>query len=287
MDPRKKVRDLIGRIDEKIAAQLQPILDHPEFRALDRAWRSLHYVVAHSETGEDLRIEFMSVTKEEVCEELVEFHGGHWEKNGLFKHLHDMVYGGFGGEPFGLVVLDHDLDADDADLMDALDRLGETVHVPILAGAEDAHVQGHVHLSMPPALNGVGSAHVLAWRIGKAFARTGWYPESELVGTSGVPGPAGLPGLLAACRFAQYLKCVYRDRMGRTGDRDAAEENLAEWLSGYVAEGEPTAERPLAAASVTVEYDLEDEQRHRFRLRVRPAYEIDPVDRVVVGRFGI
>jgi len=70
---------------------------------------------------------------------------------------------------------------------------------------------------------------------------------------------ARLPYLFACNRFAHYLKCMVRDKVGSFKTREAMERWLNDWILGYV-DGDPTnsteetkAERPLAAAEVVIE----------------------------------
>ncbi len=70
---------------------------------------------------------------------------------------------------------------------------------------------------------------------------------------------ARLPYLFACNRFAHYLKCMVRDKVGSFKTREAMERWLNDWIVGYV-DGDPTnsteevkAERPLAAAEVVIE----------------------------------
>ena len=70
---------------------------------------------------------------------------------------------------------------------------------------------------------------------------------------------ARLPYLFACNRFAHYLKCMVRDKVGSFKTREAMERWLNEWILGYV-DGDPAnsteqtkAERPLAAAQVVIE----------------------------------
>lgn len=235
MDPsRETVRELIDRLDERIAAQIGPILDHPEFQALHRAWRELEYLVRNTHTGERVRIEVLDVARDDLD-----------DRRDLFRHLHDMVYGGFGGEPYGLLVTPGDPDG-------TLEEVAGDIHAPLVTD------------------------FTLAWRIGDAFERTGWF--------AGLPDD--LPDRLAAGLFARYVKCIFRDLHGRFENRERAEEHLAEWLAGYVADGETGAERPLTAASIRLEYDLDDANRYRFRLKTRAGHGIGPSERQsTVGRL--
>ena len=70
---------------------------------------------------------------------------------------------------------------------------------------------------------------------------------------------ARFPYLFATCRFAHYLKCIVRDKIGSFKERDDMERWLNNWVKQYV-DGDPSrsseeskARKPLAAAEVMVE----------------------------------
>lgn len=73
---------------------------------------------------------------------------------------------------------------------------------------------------------------------------------------------ARLPYLFASTRFAHYLKCIVRDKIGTFKERDDMQRWLNEWIMHYVdadpvnSSQETKARRPLAAAEVVVE-DIE------------------------------
>src|SRR6267142_4506973 len=67
---------------------------------------------------------------------------------------------------------------------------------------------------------------------------------------------ARLPYLFACCRFAHYLKCIVRDKIGSFKERDDMQVWLQKWIMNYV-DGDPAhssettkAQKPLAAAEV-------------------------------------
>src|SRR4029079_5911368 len=69
---------------------------------------------------------------------------------------------------------------------------------------------------------------------------------------------ARLPYLFATCRFAHYLKCMVRDKIGSFKERGDMEMWLNKWIMNYVtadpnASEEVKSQFPLAAAEVTVE----------------------------------
>ncbi|MCS6996901.1 MAG: type VI secretion system contractile sheath large subunit, partial [Casimicrobiaceae bacterium] len=70
---------------------------------------------------------------------------------------------------------------------------------------------------------------------------------------------ARLPYMFACCRFAHYLKCIVRDKIGSFREREDMQRWLNQWIMNYV-DGDPAnssqetkARKPLAAAEVIVE----------------------------------
>jgi type VI secretion system protein ImpC len=84
-----------------------------------------------------------------------------------------------------------------------------------------------------------------------------------------------LPYLLLASRFAHYLKCVQRERVGSWLDRSALQRELELWLRQYVADlddpqPEVRARRPLRRAAVTVEPAPGQAGWYRCRIELQP-----------------
>ncbi|PVZ67684.1 type VI secretion system contractile sheath large subunit [Pelagibaculum spongiae] len=92
---------------------------------------------------------------------------------------------------------------------------------------------------------------------------------------------ARLPYLFATCRFAHYLKCIVRDKIGSFKDRDAMQAWLQKWILQYV-DGSPAsssestkARKPLAEAEVIVEADEENPGYYRSKFFLRPHYQLE------------
>ena len=60
----------IADLDRVISAQVAEVIVHPGFQRLEAAWRGLHYLVTHSETGEALKIKVLDVAKQELADDL-------------------------------------------------------------------------------------------------------------------------------------------------------------------------------------------------------------------------
>jgi len=92
---------------------------------------------------------------------------------------------------------------------------------------------------------------------------------------------ARLPYLFATCRFAHYLKCIVRDKVGSFKERDDMQKWLNKWIKQYV-DGDPKnssestkARKPLAGAEVVVEEDESNPGYYRSRFYLRPHYQLE------------
>ena len=91
---------------------------------------------------------------------------------------------------------------------------------------------------------------------------------------------ARLPYLFAVCRFAHYLKCIVRDKIGSFKERVDMERWLNEWITRYVT-ADPTAsektksEFPLAAAEVTVEEVEGNPGYYTSKFFLRPHFQLE------------
>jgi type VI secretion system protein ImpC len=95
---------------------------------------------------------------------------------------------------------------------------------------------------------------------------------------------ARLPYLFAACRFAHYLKCMVRDKIGSYMERSDMEKWLNNWIQNYVLEnpqdaGEETkAKKPLAAANAVVEEVEGDPGAYSAKFWLRPHYQLESLN---------
>ncbi len=91
---------------------------------------------------------------------------------------------------------------------------------------------------------------------------------------------ARLPYIFAASRFAHYLKCIVRDKIGSFKEKEDMQRWLSDWISNYVtsdpnASDEVKAKYPLAEASVTVE-DVEGQPGYySAKFFLRPHYQLE------------
>jgi len=92
---------------------------------------------------------------------------------------------------------------------------------------------------------------------------------------------ARLPYIFASCRFAHYLKCMVRDKVGSTMSRSQLQQWLTNWLIGYV-DGSPAtssedwkAAHPLEEARVVIDDKEGMPGQYEAKFFLRPHYQLE------------
>jgi len=419
-DAINSINAIIAEIDAKLTEQINQIIHHPDFQALEGSWRGLHYLVNNTETDEMLKIRFLSISKNELGKTIKKFKGTAWDQSPLFKKIYEQEYGQLGGEPYGCLIGDYHFDHSppDVEILSGMAQIAAAAHAPFIAGAAPSVMQmdswqeltnprdltkifttpeyaawrslresedsRYIGLTMPRFLarlpygaktdpveefdfeedtagadsshyTWANSAYAMGVNINRAFKAYGWcsrirgvesggsveglpvhaFPsddggvdmkcpteiaisdrrEAELakngfmplihrknsdfaafIGAQSLQKPAEyddpdatananlaarLPYLFACCRFAHYLKCIVRDKVGSFKERAAMEKWLNDWILQYV-DGDPAnssdevkARKPLAGAQVVVEEVEGNPGYYTSKFFLRPHYQLE------------
>lgn len=418
-DAVKTIESIIAEIDQKLSEQINLILHHNDFRALEGTWRGMHYLVNNTETDEMLKIRVLNISKKDVGKTLKKFKGTAWDQSPLFKKFYEDEYGTPGGEPYGCIMGDYSFDHSppDVEILSGMSQIAAAAHAPFIASSapslmnmdswqelgdprdltkifqtpeyapwrslRDSEDARYLGLCMPRYLARIpygsktdpveefdfeedtegadhnkycwsNAAFTMATNINRAFKLYGWcscirgvesggmveglpchtFPtddggvamkcpteiaitdrrEAELaknglmplshwkntdyavfVGAQSLQKPqeyddpdatananlaARLPYLFASCRFAHYLKCIVRDKIGSFAERKEMEDWLNRWITNYVtadpnAGQEAKAKRPLAAAEVVVEEVEGNPGYYTSKFFLRPHYQLE------------
>jgi type VI secretion system protein ImpC len=92
---------------------------------------------------------------------------------------------------------------------------------------------------------------------------------------------ARLPYLFATCRFAHYLKCIVRDKIGSFKECSDMQTWLNNWIGQYVLQNPATAtdaekaRQPLAGAEVVVEEVEGNPGYYTSKFFLRPHYQLE------------
>ncbi len=128
------VDDFIAEIDGQLSAQINVILHDSQFQKLESSWRSLKYLVDNTEFRENIRIEVMNVSKQDLLEDFQD--APDWQKSGLFKTVYRDQYNTFGGNPYGMMVSNFEFtnSTPDCELLSEVARVGAVAKCPFLGG---------------------------------------------------------------------------------------------------------------------------------------------------------
>jgi len=90
--------------------------------------------------------------------------------------------------------------------------------------------------------------------------------------------------MFAVSRFAHYIKCMVRDKIGSTKEQDQLEKWLNGWIIRYV-DGDPKnsseevkARKPLAAAAIKVVPNEENPGYYSANVYLRPHFQLEGMD---------
>jgi type VI secretion system protein ImpC len=418
-DAVKSIEAMIAALDKKLSEQLNLIMHHEDFKALESAWRGLYHLVSNTETDETLKIRVLNISKKDLGKQIKKYKGTAWDQSPLFKKLYEEEFGMPGGQPFGAIIGDYYFDhtPPDVEILSGMGQIAAAAHAPFISAAapnlmnmdswrqlgdprdltkifqtpeyaawrslrqsEDARYLG---LTTPRFLARLpygsktspveefdfeeeteggdsgkyvwnNAAYAMGTNITRAFKMYGWcsrirgaesggmveglpchtFPtddggvdmkcpteiaitdrrEAELaknglmplshwkntdyavfVGAQSLQQPAvyddpdatananlaaRMPYLFATCRFAHYLKCIVRDKIGSFKERGDMEAWLNKWISKYVtadpnATEEQKAKYPLAAAEVEVKEVEGNPGYYSSKFFLRPHYQLE------------
>ena len=130
------VDDFIAEIDQQISAQVNEVLHNSGFQKMESSWRSLWYLVDNTEFRQNIRIEVLNASKEDLLEDFQDCKD--WQKSGLFKTVYRDQYNTFGGNPYGMMVSNYSFDArsPECQLLTEIARVSAVAKCPFIAGSD-------------------------------------------------------------------------------------------------------------------------------------------------------
>ncbi|MBS7697299.1 MULTISPECIES: type VI secretion system contractile sheath large subunit [unclassified Chelatococcus] len=151
----------IERIDRELSRQLAAVTQHPAFQKLEGSWRGLHHLVFNSETGSNLKIRMMNISKPELHKSLttaVEF-----DQSVIFKKIYEDEFGTPGGEPYAVLIGDYEFSASasDVETLSGMAQVSAASFAPFIAAAAPTMfgLTDYTELSRPRDLSKIFESH--------------------------------------------------------------------------------------------------------------------------------
>ncbi len=161
------INERIAEIDDLLTKQVNAILHHPEFKALEASWRGLHDFVFGTETSTRLKIRLMAVSKKELLNDLET--AVDYDTSVLFKKIYEEEYGTFGGNPYSVLIGDYYFGRhpQDVALLERMSKVAAAAHAPFVAAASPAlfDMRSFTELGGPRDMSKIfESAELVTWK---------------------------------------------------------------------------------------------------------------------------
>lgn len=126
---------MIAEIDSKLSQQMDEILHHSHFQALESSWRGLKLLVDRTDFRENTRIELINASKQDLLEDFED--SPDIVQSGLYKHVYTAEYGQFGGKPVGALISNYYFgpSAPDIKTLQYVATVASMSHAPFIASA--------------------------------------------------------------------------------------------------------------------------------------------------------
>jgi type VI secretion system protein ImpC len=131
-DPRQD--QIVARLDAAISDEMRALLHHPDFQALEAAWRALFFLAQRLDTGVDLQIHLFDLSKQELRDDL----NGATDLRATAFYRH--VLTNASSDPWALLIGNFSFDArpEDVELLARVAMIAHQAGAPFFAGARPA-----------------------------------------------------------------------------------------------------------------------------------------------------
>ena len=129
------INERISAIDALISDQMNEVMHNENFQKLEASWRGLAYLVDKSETGEQLKLRVMNVSKKDLLKDMEK--ASEFDQSALFKKIYEEEFGMFGGASYGALIGDYEFTnhPQDLSLLEKVSQVAAAAHAPFLSAA--------------------------------------------------------------------------------------------------------------------------------------------------------
>ncbi|HUE81582.1 MAG TPA: type VI secretion system contractile sheath large subunit [Pyrinomonadaceae bacterium] len=158
--PDAQEEELVAAVDLAIGRQMAALLHHPDFQALEAAWRAANLLVSRLNTGTELKLYLLDISREEFAADLMGFDDS--SQTAMYKLLIERS-----GIPWALVAANYrfDLTTDDMELLSRMSKIGSDGRIPFVAEASPGFLGCESIAESPDPED---------WRVEESEARSAW-----------------------------------------------------------------------------------------------------------------
>jgi len=147
--PDRRQPEIVAAVDRAIGDAMRGILHHPSFQALEAIWRATFFLVRQLETGSNLSISLIDLSKEELAKDLGSAQNP--RESSLYRLLVERTVGTAGANPWSVIVgnFRFGTSSDDMEQLAGLAKIAGRAGAPFVAQA-DSMLVGSSSLSSEP-----------------------------------------------------------------------------------------------------------------------------------------
>ncbi|MCB9761669.1 MAG: type VI secretion system contractile sheath large subunit [Alphaproteobacteria bacterium] len=129
------INGMMAEIDRKLSAQVDEILHDPAFKEVESAWRGLRFLVDRTDFDQNIRIEMLDVSKQELADDIEQ--RPTLRATRLCQVAYESKLGSYGNDPVGVIIGNYDFGptAPDMQLLEDISRVAAQAHAPFIAAA--------------------------------------------------------------------------------------------------------------------------------------------------------
>ena len=134
-DPQKF--ELIAAVDQTISQVMAAILHHPEFQAIESAWRGLDFLTRRLETGSELKLSLVDISKSEMASDL--HSATDLTTTHFYKQFVEKATGTMGGEPWAVIagLYSFEPTAHDIGMLGRICKIASQAGAPFISSADE------------------------------------------------------------------------------------------------------------------------------------------------------
>lgn len=129
--------EMVSAVDAATGELMRMVLHHPDFQALEAAWRGVHFLTSRLETDSQLKVYLVDVSKAELAADLNA--GEDLPLTGIYRLLVEQTVETFGGEPWAVLAGNYAFSqtSGNAELLGRMAKIARASGAPFITAASD------------------------------------------------------------------------------------------------------------------------------------------------------
>jgi type VI secretion system protein ImpC len=122
-------------VDEAAGALMRAILHTPDFQAMEAAWRGIDFLLSRIETGEELKLYLLDISKADLCADLLSTNN--LAESTVYRLLVEQTLDTPGAEPWALLAGNYTFgcDREDIEVLGKMAQIASAAGAPFIAAA--------------------------------------------------------------------------------------------------------------------------------------------------------